>query len=300
MKVVIAGGSGFIGKQLTELLVKNGHEVVILSRGIKKSSEKVAYVPWLTEEATPETELTKVDVVVNLAGVSINDGRWGGKHQKQIYDSRMIATEELIRIIRSLDEKPTTFINASAIGIYPASIQKVYTEESEVMANDFLGRTVQDWENKARRVEEWGIRTVFLRFGVVLGNDGGALPLMVLPYKLFVGGTVGSGQQWVSWIHFMDVVRAIVFVMDNQSIFGPVNVTAPNPVRMQPFGKTIASVLNRPHWFPTPAFLMKLVLGKKSKLVLEGQQVLPKVLTQEGFTFLYPTLEHALINLLKK
>lgn len=298
MRIVIAGGSGFIGKKLTDLLIAEGHEVVILTRKEKISSSGVSYVCWLKEGATPEKELGKVDALINLAGVSINDGRWTVNHQKQIYHSRMEATDELLRIIEALPQKPSVLVNASAIGIYPVSLDVEYTEESINVADDFLGKTVYDWESKAKQVEKDGIRTVFMRFGVVLGYDGGALPLMALPYKLFAGGTVGSGKQWVSWVHILDVVRSMSFAVNCDHLSGPVNVTAPFPKRMRDFGKTIGSVLNRPHWLPVPSFVMKVVLGKKSKLVLEGQKVIPKVLMEEGFEFLFPNLDLALEDLL--
>lgn len=296
MKIIIAGGSGFIGRKLTKLL-KEDHEIIILTRKGERSAGKIKYVKWLEEGSLPEKEIGKADAVINLAGVSINDGRWTQHHQKQIYESRMTATEELLRIVEALSEKPSVFINASAIGIYPPSRHTVYTEKSTEVADNFLGHTVYDWESKAARMMEHGIRTVFMRFGVVLGNEGGALPLMALPYRLFMGGTVGSGKQWVSWIHVTDVVRAICFAIENHQISGPVNVTAPNPKVMKDFGRTIGAVLHRPHWFPVPAFLMKVVLGKKSSLVLEGQHVIPKVLMEEGFEFKFPTLESALGDL---
>ena len=297
MKIVVSGGSGFIGRKLTHLLINEGHEVVILTRNAKAASHGVSYVEWLSKDSVPEKELQNVDAFINLAGVSINDGRWSTRHQKEIYNSRMEAADELLRIIDSVSKKPSIFINASAIGIYPVSLDSEYTEESIFTPDDFLGRTVEDWENRAKQVEQYGVRTAFMRFGVVLGNEGGALPLMTLPYKIFVGGTVGSGNQWVSWVHILDVVRAISFVIQKNNINGPVNVTAPAPVRMKDFGKTIGSVLNRPHWFPAPTIMMKLVLGQKSKLVLEGQKVLPKVLMDEGFEFLYPKLDFALRDL---
>ncbi|UAC49832.1 TIGR01777 family oxidoreductase [Bacillus aquiflavi] len=300
MKIVIAGGSGFIGRKLTNILLSKGHEIVILTRKDKKSSGNVSYVKWLEKGTSPESELKNADALINLAGFSINDGRWNANHQKQIYDSRMAATDELFRIISLLDKKPSVLINASAIGIYPASKSAIYTEDSVETANNFLGKTVYDWENKAKQVEAQAIRAVFMRFGVVLGNEGGALPLMALPYKLFVGGTVGSGEQWVSWVHVMDAVRAIVFALENDNLRGPVNVTSPSPVQMKDFGKTIGSVLHRPHWFPVPSFVMKLVLGQKSALVLEGQLVIPKVLKDEGFQFKFPSLNSALTDLLTK
>lgn len=299
MKIVIAGGSGFIGKKLSKLLLDEGHYIKILTRKAKQSSGNVQYIQWLDGAASPEKEIGDTDVVINLTGVSINDGRWSEKHKKQIYHSRMEATDELLRIISLLPKKPSVFINASAIGIYPASIDAVYTEDSLDVSDDFLGKTVFDWEAKAKQVEAFGVRTVFMRFGVVLGNQGGALPLMVLPYKLFVGGTIGHGKQWVSWIHVADVVRAIHFVMNNEEIKGPVNVTAPTPVQMKDFGKEISSVLHRPHWLPVPSFAMKIVLGQKSALVLEGQHVLPQVLVDNGFSFMFPSLHTALEDLLK-
>lgn len=263
MKIVIAGGSGFVGQKLTAVLLSEGHEIIILSRKDSKVDGRIKYVKWLQKDVMPENEIVFADAFVNLAGVSINEGRWTTEHRKQIYDSRMTATDELLRIISALQTKPSVLVNASAIGIYPASEDNVYTEVTPNYADDFLGHTVADWEKKAASVESEGIRTVFMRFGVILGIDDGALPLMVLPYKLFAGGTVGSGRQWISWVHIEDVARAIGYALDNKSLNGPVNVTAPFPKRMKYFGQTIGSVLNRPHWIPVPPFVMKAVLGKK-------------------------------------
>jgi uncharacterized protein len=298
MKIVIAGGSGFIGQKLTQLLIAEGHSVVILTRKERKSSGKIEYVGWLEEGASPEKEIGNADAFINLAGVSINDGRWSKSHQKQIYESRMNATDELLRIISLLPKKPSVLVNASAIGIYPSSKNAIYSEDSLETATDFLGRTVQDWENNAQQVERDSIRAVFMRFGVVLGKEEGALPLMAMPYRLFVGGKVGLGDQWVSWVHVTDVVRAILFAITSDQLSGPINVTAPTPLRMNEFGKSIGSVLHRPHWLPVPSFAMKMVLGKKSALVLEGQHVIPQVLQENGFEFKFPTLRSALEDLL--
>lgn len=299
MKIVIAGGSGFIGQKLTDILTQAGHEIVILSRVNKKNQKQITYVKWLQHGTHPEIEIQNADVFINLAGVSINDGRWTKEHQKQIYDSRMIATAELIRIMKTLPKKPSVLVNASAIGIYPASESAIYTEKSNEIANDFLAQTVHDWEQKALHIDDEQTRTVCMRFGVVLGKEDGALPLMVLPYKLFAGGTVGSGEQWLSWVHVKDVVRAIQFVIEKENIRGPVNVTSPFPKRMKYFGQTIGSVLHRPHWLPVPSFAMKLALGEKSALVLKGQHVSPDVLTKNGFEFSFPLLESALQDILK-
>lgn len=298
MKIVIAGGSGFIGQKLTAFLVDEGHDVIILSRKEKKGTGTIRYVQWLQEGATPEIAIGSADAFVNLAGVSINAGRWNAEHQRQIYDSRMTATDELLRIISALPIKPSVLVNASAIGIYPASEDIIYTEADTAIADDFLAQTVADWEKKAALVESKGVRAVFMRFGVVLGKGDGALPPMVMPYKLFAGGKVGSGKQWLSWVHIDDVVRAIAFAIVNDNLQGPVNTTSPFPKRMNNFGKTIGSVLHRPHWIPVPRFVMKLTLGKKSALILEGQHVLPKKLLDNGFEFKFPILKDALQNIL--
>lgn len=297
MRIAIAGGTGFIGRNIARFYEYKGHEVLILTRKRLKN-QNYKYVTWLNDDYSFIEQLEDLDVLINLAGVSINQGRWTKKHQKKIYESRMFVTEELIKIIQQLEKKPKVFINASAIGIYPTSLTKIYTEQSRDVADDFLAKTVVDWEEKAKQVERIGIRTVFCRFGVVLGKNQGALPLMVLPYKLFVGGTIGSGEQWISWIHIDDVVKAIAFIVDQEHISGPVNITAPTPVTMKEFGQTIGKVLKRPHWFPVPASLLNIALGKKSKLVVEGQYVLPNVLMKEGLQFKYPTLKQALENLL--
>lgn len=300
MRIVIAGGTGFIGQKLADVLIEAGHEVLILTRKEKAPAGKISYVKWLEESASPESQIGNADVFINLAGVSINNGRWNAAHQKQIYDSRMEATDELLRIISVLPKKPSAFINASAIGIYPSSFNAVYTETSLETAKDFLGKTVHDWEERAKQAESYSNRMAFMRFGVVLGNEGGAFPLMSLPYKFFAGGTVGSGKQWVSWVHITDVVRSILFVIEKENIHGPVNATSPSPVRMKDVGKTIGAVLHRPHWLPVPSLMMKLAPGQKSTLVLEGQHVIPEVLTEESFQFMFPSLRLALEDLLTK
>lgn len=298
MRIVLAGGSGFVGQKITELLLKEGHEVVVLTRKEKPAEPGIQYVTWLTKDSAPEESIGSADAFINLAGVSINDGRWTKEHQKQIYDSRMIATDELLRIISTMTVKPSVFLNASAVGIYPTSETVIYTENSKEVDDGILGRTVRDWEQKASSLKDFGIRTVYMRFGLVLGKNEGALPLMVLPYKFFVGGKVGSGRQWVSWVHVKDVARAAIHLLNDEQSEGPFNITAPFPVRMNEFGKTIASTLHRPNLFPAPAFLMKTALGEKSTLVLEGQFVTSEKLVASGFEFEFPTLASALDDLL--
>lgn len=298
MRVIITGGTGFIGGVLTKKLREHNHEVVILTRKPSYTEDGIQYVQWLADGAAPEIEIGRADAIVNLAGVSINDGRWTEERKKQILDSRIIATNEVLRVIRSLDEKPRVLVNASAIGIYPTSFTAEYTESSSETGNDFLAQTVYAWEHLAKHAEEEGVRTVFTRFGIVLGKDGGALPLMKLPYQLFAGGKIGSGNQWFSWVHVNDVANAITFSIENEELEGPVNVVAPSPMHMNAFGKTLAAVLKRPHWFPVPAFLMEAALGEKSMIVLQGQHVIPEKLLAHGFSFEFPSLKRALEDLL--
>jgi len=299
MKIAITGGTGFVGEELTRLLLARGDEVYILTRKPKSNTDKITYVKWLSQDAVPERQLDGVDAFVNLAGASINDGRWSEEQKKLIYTSRMDATNELLRIIHKLEKKPKVLVNASAVGIYPPSETTTYTEASADLGSDFLAQTVRDWEILASRAEEDGLRVACGRFGIILGKDEGALPLMALPYKLFAGGTVGSGKQWLSWIHLKDVARALAFALDNDQLSGAFNVTAPNPKQMKDFGKEIAHALGRPHWIPVPSFALKTVLGDKSQLVLEGQRVLPTVLEQHGFQFKFPNLRSALADIYK-
>ncbi|MDN7247450.1 TIGR01777 family oxidoreductase [Planococcus shenhongbingii] len=299
MKIAITGGTGFVGKELTRLFHNKGHMVYILTRSPKRSTANTKYVQWLKEGAAPEKQLEGIDAIINLAGTSINDGRWSKEQKREIYNSRMEATEEVLRIIAKLNKKPRVLINASAIGIYMPSTQVTYTEASADFAKDFLAQTVRDWEKLADHAKSYGVRVAYGRFGIILGKKDGALPLMALPYKLFVGGTIASGTQWVSWVHVKDVARAIQFALENEEIEGPFNVTAPDPKQMKDFGKQIAKTLHRPHWFPVPAFALKAALGDKSQLVLTGQRVVPTVLERHGFKFDYPDLQSALADIYK-
>lgn len=296
MKVAISGGTGFVGKRLTEKLKKRGTEVIVLTRGAEKFENDIQYITWMDGNSNIPA-LEGIDAFINLAGVSLNDGRWTEAQKNAIYTSRMETTEELLRIFKNLTVRPKVFINASAIGIYPTSTTAVYTEQSTDKANDFLGKTVADWEHKALKAEQMGIRTCLARFGVILGRESGALPLITLPYRLFFGGTVGSGEQWLSWIHIDDVCEALLHIIDTPELTGAINFTSPNAKRMKQFGKTVSKALKRPHWLPVPSIALKLALGEKSQLVLEGQYVVPEKLLSTGFQFKFPSLEDAIIDL---
>ncbi|MET1177115.1 TIGR01777 family oxidoreductase [Peribacillus simplex] len=302
MKIAIAGGSGFVGTALIDELSKENHDIYILTRHPEKFKKQtnLTYINWLAKEAQPEKHLAGLDVFINLAGESLNIGRWTPERKRRIVESRVEASKEMNRIISMLPDKLSVIINASAVGYYGISDDETFTETSGSVGDDFLARTVQLWEKEAAKSRSYSNRLVLTRFGVILGEKDGALPMMVLPYKLFGGGKMGKGNQWLSWIHIHDVVRAIIFCMNDQRIEGPVNFTAPNPVQMDTFGKTIGAVLHRPHWLPVPPIFLKKLLGEMSILVLEGQNVLPTKLKDEGFTFSFPILKEALQNILNE
>ncbi|MDZ5474565.1 TIGR01777 family oxidoreductase [Bacillus sp. 31A1R] len=301
MRVAIAGGTGFVGESLTGELVKQGHEVFILTRKKKESNSKnVSYIKWLNDGDHPAKDLREIDAIINLAGESINSGRWTEERKNRILNSRIRATEEILKIIKNLAITPKVLINASAVGYYGTSLNNTFTETSPSQGNDFLATTVKAWEQKAAEAAQHNVRTVFCRFGIILDKNEGALPRIALPYQLFAGGTVGSGEQWVSWIHLKDVIQGILFALENENLIGPVNFTAPKPLTMKEFGKTLGTVLNRPHWIPAPSFALKLLLGEMSTLVLEGQKVLPNKLLEAGYHFQFPELETALSNIYGK
>lgn len=297
MKVAITGGSGFVGQELTKQLIECGHDVYILTRSGKASNGPAKNVKWLTDGEKPELTLNGIDAWVNLAGASINEGRWDEAQKENIHTSRMVATDEVLRIIQEVTKKPSVLVNASAIGLYPASEHASYTEQSMERASDFLSKTVQNWEEKAFQAEKLGLRVAAGRFGIVLGKNQGALPIMALPYKMGVGGKVGTGTQWVSWVHVSDVAKAIIYVIENNDFDGPFNLTSPDPKQMGDFGRILGKVLHRPHWIPVPSIALKLALGDKSRLVLEGQRVMPEKLLMHGFKFTYPELSKALENI---
>lgn len=298
--VLITGGTGLIGRALVRHFADAGHQVTVISRSPKAQAamKQVRYVSWPADMTQVNETFGAVDIIINLAGDPINKGRWTARKKQAIQDSRVHMTRKVIACIEHLSTKPKLLINASAIGYYRFSESERYTEQDVIEPQDFLGLVSAAWEQEARLAEGFGVRTVVARLGVVLARDGGALAPMVMPYKLFGGGTVGSGKQWLSWIHLADVVGLMQFIIDHESMHGAVNFTAPEPQQMKVFGQLIGKVLRRPHWLPVPSFALRLLFGEMGDLLLKGQHVTPQKALEHGYSFRYPTAEQALTDLL--
>jgi uncharacterized protein (TIGR01777 family) len=300
MKVAITGATGFIGSRLVQQLQTQGHQPLILTRNPASASgafpnvEVVGYTP--TESGDWQNAIAGCEGVVNLAGEPIAEGRWTPKHKEEILNSRKLGTQKIVEAIAQANPKPSVLVNASAIGYYGTSETATFDETSPP-GNDFLAQVCQAWEGEAQKVKDVGVRLVILRFGIVLG-DGGALAKMIPPFQLFAGGPLGTGQQWVAWIHRDDVVRLIIEALTRPDMEGVFNATAPNPVRMAEFCQTLGEVLHRPSWLPVPDFALEVLLGEGAQVVLEGQQVLPKRTTSSGFNYQYPMLKSALGDIL--
>jgi uncharacterized protein (TIGR01777 family) len=300
MKVAITGATGFVGSRLVERLQAQGHQPLILTRNRASADrafptlEIVAYTP--TESGSWQQAIAGCDAVVHLAGEPIAESRWTPERKQEILKSRQLSTQKIVEAIAQANPKPTVLVNASAIGYYGTSETATF-DESSPAGNDFLAEVCQAWEAEAQKVKDAGVRLVILRLGIVLG-DGGALAKMTPPFKVFAGGPIGTGRQWFSWIHRDDLVNLILEALSRKDIEGVFNATAPNPVRMTELCQTIGETLNRPSWLPVPSFALEALLGEGAKVVLEGQQVLPKRTTNYGFKYRYPTVKQALAEIL--
>ncbi|WP_017187137.1 TIGR01777 family oxidoreductase [Alkalibacillus haloalkaliphilus] len=302
MKIVIAGGTGFVGQHLVDYFTSKDDQVIILTRNPRNNSseDNVTYVEWLNGDSQPELQVNSADVFINLAGESLNGGRWNDERKKRILESRITTTRELIRIMNAMTNPPHTFINASAIGFYGISDTEIFTEQTVNPGSDFLAEVCNIWEQEANEANKLDIRTVKARFGLILDQHNGALPKIALPYKLFAGGRLGSGEQWVSWVHIYDVVKIIDWIINNKQVSGSVNITAPDPKRNKDFGKELSNTIKRPHWLPAPSFAIKTLLGEMSLLLLCGQYVYPKALEDSGYPFQFATLQTALRDLYER
>ncbi len=296
-KLFITGASGFVGQALLPALKLEGYDVVAVSRKVRDTSSGVRWV--LGDPVTVDDWQKEVDGafgLVNLAGEPIIGKRWTPEQKKALRDSRVMTTQNLVTAIAQAQQKPSVLVSASAIGLYPKN-EETELDEASRPADDFLGKLCQEWEDAAKVAEMHGVRTVLLRIGVVLGRNGGALERMLPVFKWGLGGPLGSGNQWFSWIHLADVVGLILWALASGQVQGPVNAVAPNPVRMKDFASTLGKVLNRPAFLPAPSFALNLVLGESAQVVLDGQRVLPKAALQQGYAFRFPELEGTLRDL---
>ncbi|MBV8547597.1 MAG: TIGR01777 family oxidoreductase [Acidobacteria bacterium] len=293
-RIVVAGGSGFIGEPLVRRLLARGDDVAVLTRNSPnvRAGRAVVWNP-LTQGSWSD-EVANADVVINLAGENVGGGRWTEARKKRIMGSRVAATSALVEAMLHKPDHPRTFISASASGFYGDRGDEPLDENS-IAGTGFLAEVTKKWEELARGAEPFA-RVVILRFGVVLAKDGGALAKLLLPFRLGAGGPMGSGQQWMPWIDRDDILRIIEWSIDRDATRGTYNATAPNPARNRDFARTLGRVLHRPAFVPTPAFALRLALGSEmaNEMLLGGQRVLPKHAQNEGFEFAYPDLEPSL------
>jgi uncharacterized protein len=304
MKIVITGSTGFIGRALCTALIQEGHRVTVLTRQVGQVHHRpelpVQAVEWNARDSGSwEQVLEGADAVINLAGSPIAEARWTDMRKQLITDSRILTTRLLVRALSRWSSKPVTFISASGIGYYGASDDH-RLDEGAARGGGFLADLCLAWEAEAQRAAECGARVVTLRTGMVLEQDGGALPKMLLPFQLFAGGPIMPGSQWVSWIHRRDHIGLIQWALSTPTVSGPVNAVAPEPVTMKTFCEVLGRVLHRPSWLPVPKLALNLLLGELGTLMTTGQRVIPAKAVVGGYTFQYPTLEQALRDVLKR
>ena len=298
MKILIGGSHGLVGTALIKSLETEGHEIFRLVRHAPTSKTEVEWSPDRYSIALARIE--GFDAVVNLAGENIAEGRWTDEKKRRIRESRVKGTKLLGDALANLEVPPKTFVCASAIGYYGDRGDELLTETS-APGNNFLAKVCAEWEEATALATEKGIRVVNARFGVILDTNGGALKKMLPPFRMGVGGKIGNGKQWMSWIALDDVIGAIQFALANDSIKGPINFVAPSPVTNAEFTKTLGKVLSRPTILPIPTFAIKLLFGEMGEaLLLGGQRVAPKRLIAGGYVFSHPQLEQALVHILEK
>jgi len=296
MKVMIAGGSGFLGQALTKSLLADGHQVFILTRGTR-TTEGAQAVQWDAKTTNGWGHLVnEMDVMIHLAGKSLSTWPWTVTTKRAFHDSRIIPGLLLARSIQEATHRPGIFVQASGINHYGLSGD--LADESTLPGDDFLAQLTIKWENATRPVEELGIRRVVIRSAVVLGKGDGLLGLMALPIRLFAGGPLGSGKQAMPWIHINDWVGGVRHLIASENGRGAYNLIAPTPTSNAEFNRTLADVIHRPYWFPTPAFLLRTLLGEMSVLILEGRFAQPKRLTESGYKYQFAGLREALVDLL--
>lgn len=298
MQVAITGASGMVGTALTESLVGSGHRVLKLVRRAPVAADEAQWSP--ADHEIDLARLDGLDAIVHLAGESINSGRWTANVKHRIQQSRIDGTRTLASAVNRLSNPPQVVVSASAVGYYGDRGDEVL-DESSPPGSGFLAETVRAWEGEIDRIEPGRSRVVKLRFGVILARHSGALPLMRLPFQFGVGGTIAGGRQWLAWVTLDDAVRAIRFALEAESLTGPVNVVAPNPVRNAEFTRALADAMHRPAPIPVPALPLKLLFGEMANdLLIASQRVVPKLLERQRFRFAHPDIRRALAAVLDR
>ncbi len=299
MKIFMTGGTGFVGTYLSKLLISEGHAVTILTQALTGTELKMTELAYLIGSPTIKGKWQEAvrdhDVIINLAGASIFS-RWTQDQKKILLSSRIETTRNLVQALPD-SAKHITFFSTSAVGYYGFHEDEELVESSP-SGNDFLAKLAYDWEQEALRAQDKGARVVITRFGIVLGKNGGALGQMIPLFKYLLGGPLGSGRQWFSWVHMHDLAKAFIFLLSHKNISGPVNLCSPNPLRNRDLGDAIGRVLHRPSLMPAPGFMIRLILGEFGDVLLKGQRVIPHCLLEAGFKFRYPNIEEALKNII--
>ena len=294
MHVFITGGLGFVGSHLSRFLLNKGYRVTAVGRPVNQQQIQHANFDYVSGDTTQtgkwQGALKDADAVVNLAGESIFK-RWSAKTKKQIYQSRILTSRNVVAALPQ--NKHITLCSASAVGYYGDRADSILTE-SDPPGNDFLANLSIDWETEALQAPAGSIRVVLMRFGIILGKNGGAMGQMISAFKAFVGGPLGSGDQWFPWLHMDDLLAAVDFAIENPDIRGAVNFCAPNPVRNRELAKTLGGLLKRPSFMPAPAFMLRLFLGEFGGVLLASQRMVPDKLLKAGFHFKYPEIREAL------
>lgn len=293
MNILITGGSGFIGSQLCKKLLERNDQLTVLSRSPDSVKSRCgASITPLASLAALTAE-DKFDAIINLAGEPIADARWSDQQKSALIESRIGTTHQLINYIKRAKQKPECLISGSAVGYYGDGGDQPLDENSP-FHDEFTHRLCRDWEAAAHEAEQQGVRVCLLRTGLVVGRNGGFLSKMLLPFKLCLGGRLGDGKQWMSWIHLFDLIAMILFLLDHHELHGPFNGTAPEPVNNADFTRSLAKTLHRIAPFPIPAITLRIAMGEMSRLLLTGQRVLPKRALDAGFEFKFTRLESAL------
>ena len=303
MRIVIAGGSGFLGHALTKHFVSAKHDVVVLSRSSKSVTLNARAAAWTPDGSVGlwAREIEAADVVVNLAGAGIADKRWTDARKQELRDSRTLSAKSLAEAIRASTRKPSAFIQASAVGYYGAYEDGRQTfDEQSPAGNDFPGQMAVEWEAGAKPLADAGVRLVTVRNGVVLARHGGALARMLPPFYFFVGGPIATGRQYMSWITLSDWIRLTAWAIENERVSGVINGTAPNPVDNKTFAQAIGRALHRPSLMPVPAFVLRLMFGEMAQnMLILGQRVVPRRALELGFKFEHPDIDEAMRSVLE-